>query len=252
MICDLVTPNMAASMKWLPRPAELHLTDSKVHIWRASLRLDAAVLRRLEAHLSPDERSRAERFHFDRDRDRFVGARGILRELLGSYLNRDPAELELSYGPQGKPAVRNNDPQERIQFNLSHSHDLAVYAFARNRELGIDVEPIRPEFAGENIAERHFSAREVDEWHGLPSELRSEAFFLCWTRKEAYVKARGEGLQIPLASFSVTLTPGQPEQLQSIDSARWHLHSFRPAPGYAAAVVSEGKDWGLLQWDWQP
>jgi 4'-phosphopantetheinyl transferase len=252
MICDLVTPNMAASIKWLPRPAELNLTDSELHIWRASLRLDAAVLRRLEAHLSPGERSRAERFHFDRDRDRYVGARGILRELLGSYLSQDPAELELSYGPQGKPAVRNNDPQKRIQFNLSHSHDLAVYAFARNRELGIDLEPIQPEFADGNIAERHFSARELDEWDRLIPELRAEAFFLCWTRKEAYVKARGEGLQIPLASFSVTLTPGQPEELHSTDSARWQLHSFQPAPGYAAAVVGEGKDWRLLQWGWTP
>jgi 4'-phosphopantetheinyl transferase len=138
-----------------------------------------------------------------------------------------------------------------VHFNLSHSRGLAVYAFARSRELGIDLEPIRPEFAGENIAERHFSSQELNEWHRLPPELRAEAFFLCWTRKEAYVKARGEGLQIPLASFSVTLTPGQPEELHSPDAARWHLHSFQPAPGYAAAVVGEGKDWRLLQWDWR-
>jgi 4'-phosphopantetheinyl transferase len=147
--------------------------------------------------------------------------------------------------------LRTADGESPVHFNLSHSHGLAVYAFARNRELGIDLELIRQEFAGESIAERNFSARELDEWHRLPPELRAEAFFLCWTRKEAYVKARGEGLQIPLASFSVTLTPGQPEELHSLDGGRWLLHSFQPAPGYAAAVVGEGKDWRLLQWDWR-
>jgi len=146
--------------------------------------------------------------------------------------------------------VENGEPS--VRFNLSHSRGLAVYAFARDRELGIDLEPIRPEFSAEDIAERHFSPQELEEWHRLTPGLRAEAFFLCWTRKEAYVKARGEGLQIPLASFSVTLTPGQPEILQSVDSTRWGLRSFQPAPGYAAALAAEGRDWRLVRWDWRP
>ncbi len=241
---------MDNSCVWSFPPTKLELAESEIHVWRASLDLDEETLSRYASILSQDETIRASRFLFPRDRDHFTVARGVLRELLGKYVDCSPARLEFQYGPRGKPALRAAEGRSRIHFNLSHSRGLAVYAVARNRELGIDLEPIRPEFAGENIAERHFSAQELNEWHSLPPELRAEAFFLCWTRKEAYVKARGEGLQIPLASFSVTLTPGQPAELLSPDGARWRLHSFQPAPGYAAAVVGEGKDWRLLHWDW--
>lgn len=236
---------------WSLPPTKLELAEAEIHIWRVFLDLDQSTLNRCASILSQDETLRASRFLFPRDREHFMAARGVLRELLGKYVDCSPARLEFQYGPHGKPALRTADGRLPVHFNLSHSRGLAVYAFARNRELGIDLEPIRPEFAGENIAERHFSSQELNEWHRLPPELRAEAFFLCWTRKEAYVKARGEGLQIPLTSFSVTLTPGQPEELHSLDGARWHLHSFQPAPGYTAAVVGEGKDWRLLQWDWR-
>jgi 4'-phosphopantetheinyl transferase len=133
-----------------------------------------------------------------------------------------------------------------------------VLAFARNCEIGIDVEPISREFAGEEIAKRYFSAREVAELIALPPEMRPEGFSLCWTRKEAYVKARGLGLQIPLDSFSVSLTPNRPELLESEDAHRWRLRSFKPAPDFAAAVVHEkihegvhgGGDFQLRYWDW--
>jgi len=237
---------------WPRPPANLELAEGEIHVWRASLDLNKEILARCASVLSQDEKLRASRFLFPGDRDHFVAARGILRELLGKYAVSSPALLEFQYGQHGKPSLRTESGESPIRFNLSHSRGLAVYAFARHRELGIDLEPIRPEFAGEAIAERHFSPREVEEWHRLSPELRAEAFFLCWTRKEAYVKAKGEGLQIPLASFSVTLTPGQPVELQSVDCARWRLHSFEPAPGYTAAIVGEEKDWRLLQWDWQP
>ena len=126
-------------------------------------------------------------------------------------------------------------------FNLSHSHGLAVYAFALGREVGIDLEPIRPDFVSDDIAGRYFSTQELNELRALSPESGLEGFFLCWTSKEAYVKARGEGLQIPLESFSVSLTPGQREVLESADSSRWGLHSFQPAPRYVAAIVGEGK-----------
>jgi 4'-phosphopantetheinyl transferase len=236
---------------WSFPPTKLELEEDTIHVWRASLDLEEVALERYASTLSQDEKHRASRFLFPRDRDHFIAARGILRELLGKYAVRSPVLLEFQYGQNGKPALRAEDGRSPVRFNLSHSHGLVVYAFAHNRELGIDLEPIRPEFAGEDIAERHFSVQELEEWYRLAPGLRTEAFFLCWTRKEAYVKARGEGLQIPLASFSVTLTPGQPEELQSSDSAKWHLRSFQPAPGYAAAIVVEGKDWRLLQLDWQ-
>jgi 4'-phosphopantetheinyl transferase len=236
---------------WSVPPPKLELAEAEIHVWRAALDLENQTLSRCASILSQDEQLRANRFLFPRDRDHFIAARGVLRELLGRYVGCSPGRIEFQYGPHGKPALRAEGGESPVHFNLSHSRDLAVYAFARSREVGIDLEPIRPEFAGENIAERHFSARELDEWHRLPPELRAEAFFLCWTRKEAYVKARGEGLQIPLDSFSVTLTPNRAVELHSLDDARWRLHSFQPADEYVGALVGEGKDWRLLQLGWQ-
>lgn len=236
---------------WSVPPLKLELAETDIHVWRAALDMEDETLSRCASTLSQVEQLRANRFLFPRDRDHFIAARGVLRELLGKYVGCSPALLEFQYGPHGKPALRADSGASPVHFNLAHSRGLAIYAFARSRDVGIDLEPIRPEFAGENIAERHFSAKELDEWHRLPPELRAEAFFLCWTRKEAYVKARGEGLQMPLDSFSVTLTPGQPVELHSLDGARWRLHSFQPSDGYAGALVGEGKDWRLLQWDWR-
>ena len=204
----------------------------------------------MRSSLSADEKSRADRFVFAGDRDRFVAARGILRELLGSYAGTAPAELKFDYGSQSKPELSPAHPP--IRFNLSHSHGLAVYAFARERHLGIDLELIQPEFAGDEIAERYFSAPELAELRALPPETRAEGFFLCWTRKEAYVKARGEGLQISLASFDVSLTPGKEERLRSDDALRWQLHSFQPAPQYVGALVAENRVSHLNQWEWTP
>ncbi|HTS12529.1 MAG TPA: 4'-phosphopantetheinyl transferase superfamily protein [Candidatus Limnocylindrales bacterium] len=137
-------------------------------------------------------------------------------------------------------------------FNLSHSHGLALVAICREREVGVDVELIRPEFGGEEIARRYFSQREVDELKRLPPELQAEGFFLCWTRKEAYIKAKGDGLHIPLDSFDVSLTPGLPPLLNSADGFRWSLRSLAPGAGYVGAVVSEGRDWKLRLLSWEP
>lgn len=241
---------MTAVSKWLTKPSELTLKEGEVHIWRAPLRLDAVVLDRVRSSLSADEGSRANRFVFAGDRDSFVAARGILRELLGSYTGTAPTELKFDYGPQGKPALGPDCPP--IRFNLSHSHGLAVYAFVRERQLGIDLELIRPEFAGDEIAERYFSPAELAELRALPREARAEGFFLCWTRKEAYVKARGEGLQIPLTSFDVSLTPGKEEELRSEDAPCWQLHSFEPGAQYVGALVVEGRGLHLHYWDWTP
>jgi 4'-phosphopantetheinyl transferase len=243
---------MSNTSPWLRPSAELKLAEDEVHVWRAQLDLAPTALRRLESTLAIDEDSRAARFLFARDREHFIAARGILRELLGAYLNRSAAELGFDYRPQGKPSLRVGETESTLRFNLSHSHGYAVFAFARNRELGIDLESIRPGFAGEEIAKRYFSKQELTEMRALPPGLRAEGFFLCWTRKEAYVKARGGGLQIPLDSFHVSLTPGQPEKLQSADANRWSLHSFEPAPRFVGAIVTEGKIFRLRFWDWKP
>jgi 4'-phosphopantetheinyl transferase len=240
------------SIEWHPAPVALKLGPDDVHLWRASLNCDAPLLSRLETTLSLDEIARANRFIFAADRNHFVAARGILRELLGAYLMLAPAAVGFRYGDHGKPALDASHSDSVLQFNLSHSGGVAIYAFSLGRRLGVDVERIRPERAGEDIAQRYFAAREVAELQMLPSHLRTEGFFLCWTRKEAYLKARGAGLSLPLDSFTVSLTPGRAAELRAEDGDEWFVGSVEPAPGFVAAVVAEGRNWRSSCWSWSP
>jgi 4'-phosphopantetheinyl transferase len=233
---------------WAPNSEQFEFADQEIHVWRANLDGDEIALHRFEETLAPDETARANRFVFPKDRNRYVTARGALRELLGRYLNRSPAEVEFEYASKGKPSLRAAVNKRSVQFNVSHSRGLALLAFALGRNLGIDVEFIRPEFPADEIAERYFSPKEVTELRTLPPSLRAEGFYLCWTRKEAYIKAIGEGLHIPLESFNVSLTPGRPERLESADSSRWTMRSLYPGPLYAGALVAEGQDLRLRQW----
>jgi 4'-phosphopantetheinyl transferase len=224
-----------------------------VHVWRIALTLPAHALRELGQILAPDERARAERFLFSADRERFIAARGTLRLILGAYLACAPGEVRFRYGPHGKPALAGEPQDDPPRFNLSHSGDLALYAVTRGREVGIDVERTRPDIASETIAEQFFSPREVATLRALPVHLQEKAFFACWTRKEAYIKATGRGLAIPLASFDVTLAPGEQPALVSTrndprEAARWRLCDLDAGAGYAAALAVEGHDWRLACW----
>jgi 4'-phosphopantetheinyl transferase len=212
----------------------------EIHVWQAWLDRDAEAVKRLELTLSPDEIARANRFHFEKDKRHYIVGRGLLRELLANYLGEDPKRLEFAYGEYGKPSLAGAQASSGLSFNLSHSAGLAVYAFAKNRNLGIDAERIKPDFVSEDIARRYFSPREVDDLFSLPPTERPEAFFRCWTRKEAYLKARGAGLQIPLDSFSVSLLPGQPAGFLGGVEPCWRLAAFVAAEGYAAAIVYDG------------
>jgi 4'-phosphopantetheinyl transferase len=212
----------------------------EIHVWHAWLDRDAEALKQLESTLSPDEIARANRFHFAKDKNHYIAGRGLLRALLGKYLGEAPVSLEFSYAEHGKPALAGANAASGLSFNLSHSGGLAVYAFAKARNLGIDVERIKPDFVSEDIARRYFSAREVNDLFSLPPEKRPEAFFDCWTRKEAYLKARGAGLQIPLDSFSVSVLPGQPAEFLGGVDLCWHLAVSVPADGYLAAVAYDG------------
>jgi 4'-phosphopantetheinyl transferase len=212
----------------------------EIHVWQARLDRDADTVKRFESTLSPDESARANRFHFEKDKNHYIVGRGVLRERLGKYLGQAPASLEFSYGEHGKPALAGANAASGLSFSLSHSGGLAVYAFAKERNLGIDVERIKPDFVSEDIARRYFSAHEAEDLLSLPPEERPEAFFRCWTRKEAYLKARGAGLQIPLDSFSVSLLPGQPAEFLGGVEPCWVLAAFATAEGYAAAVVHDG------------
>lgn len=232
-------------------PNQPRLGKLDVHIWKAPLDVEPTVADRLASRLSPEELQRASRFVAPKDRDHFKTSHGILRELLAGYLAAPPAEILLESGSRGKPALSASAHNLDLRFNLSHSHDLALYAFALERELGIDVEKIRPSVALEKIQIRYFSAPEQAELNALPPELRPEAFFLCWTRKEAYIKARGEGLHIPLDSFHVSLIPGAPAVLHSPDRERWSIYSLQPPSGFAAALVVEGNENHLHFHDWR-
>lgn len=230
---------METPITWLTAPQPASLPGKCVDIWRAPL-ADEALAARLATSLSPEECSRAARFSQERDRRRFVIARGILRSLLSRYLQRSPDAFPIASTALGKPVLAAGFASNSIRFNVSHSADLALFAFAENREIGIDLEHLRPGIDALQLGQRFFSESEAAQLAALPSNLQAEAFLRCWTRKEAYMKAHGKGLQMPLSSFSVSLLPGEPPRLLSFDSERWSIHSFLPAPEFVAALVVEG------------
>ncbi len=224
-------------------------------MWRAALDVEAPRLQSLWQTLSPDERARAERFHFRKDRDSFIVARGLLRVILGRYLNAEPDRLRFRYSQYGKPALAGEFDEEALCFNLSHSDRLALYAVTRGRKIGVDLEHIRPDFADEQIAEQFFASGEVAALRALPMHAQQEAFFNCWTRKEAFIKARGEGLSLPLDEFEVSVVPGEPAVLLSTkgdirEALRWSLQELVPGPGYVAALAVEGHNWRIRCWQW--
>jgi len=242
---------MTENVTWSPATAGIQLSSNEVHIWRAYLDVDPTVQERLSAVLSLGEQERGTRFALARDRNRFAVARAILRQLLGSYLGEPPQDVLLETPAHGKPTLTATSRIPSLRFNLSHSHGFALFAFCFEHEVGIDVEKIRPEVAFEGIENQFFSPKEQTELDTLPPELRPEGFFLCWTRKEAYIKAKGEGLHIPLNSFDVSLTPGKAEVLHSSDEERWRLYSLHPERGFVGALVAEGHNLRLQFWEWR-
>jgi 4'-phosphopantetheinyl transferase len=233
----------------------LVLGRDEVHVWHATLSQTPSQIESFLHSLAADEQARAERFYFERDREHFVVARGVLRAILGGYLNRAPESLSFCYSSHGKPALAGESDAHAIHFNVSHSHGVALYAVTRGREVGIDLERIRPGVEVVEIAERFFSPREVAMLQALPTEFQCEAFFRCWTRKEAYIKARGEGLSLPLDQFDVSLAPGEAATILGTrpnpsEASRWFLQEIASAPGYEAAVAVEGHGWRLSCWQW--
>ncbi len=231
-----------------PTPA---LGEAEIHLWSVPLDPSPEEVASLQELLDPDEMKRALRFRFDRHRRRFIVGRGMLRRILGSYLGHDPRDLAFAYGEKGKPSLDARFSSSGICFNLSHSSELAFYGMTRGGELGVDVELRRPMPDAEQIAERFFSASEKEALRAIPQERKSEAFFNCWTRKEAYIKATGDGLSMPLDRFDVTLTPGEEARMVSAEGSRekaasWSLFHLEPAEGYVAAVAIPGHGWRLV------
>jgi 4'-phosphopantetheinyl transferase len=240
---------------WAYRPADLVLNDDEVHVWCASLNQSASSMERLAHSLSLEECKKAERFYFAKDRLRFIVRRGLLRTILSYYLDIQPDQIRFRYGSHGKPELAEMSLRTTLRFNLSHSRGLALYAVTHLRSVGIDVEYVRPITDAEEMVQRYFSPQEKAAFLGLPASLRLWGFFNCWTRKEAYLKALGDGLARPLDSFAVSLAPGETARLLNIegkphDASRWSLQELAPASGYVAALAAEGQDWSLACWQW--
>ena len=224
----------------------------EVHLWSADLKPSAARVGALRRLLTVEERARADRFHFDRHRRRFIVRRGVLRLLSAAYLDDDPTRVRFAEGEKGKPFVpqEGTAPEQQLHFNLTDSKDLALYAFTRGAELGVDVEILRPMPDALEISERFFAADEREVLRQVPPEGRARAFFNCWTRKEAYIKAIGEGLSEPLDRFCVTLRPDEPARFLHLggDPARakdWALYHLVPEEGAVGALALEGEGWRI-------
>jgi len=231
----------------------LPLPEDEVHLWRVDLEAIGADESRWQRVLSSDELTRAARFHFSRDRQRFVASRALLRTILASYLATDPTGLSFSYSKKENPSLGAAYADTGVAFNISHSGGIALLAFTRGREIGVDVEQLRPDSDLEAIARRFFSTREQSQLTALPPEEKVDAFFRCWTRKEAYIKATGDGLSLPLDQFDVSLAAGETNALlatrpDGAEAARWLLQEVPGGPGYIAALCVRGQDWKLNDW----
>ncbi|MBE9227692.1 4'-phosphopantetheinyl transferase superfamily protein [Phormidium sp. LEGE 05292] len=231
---------------WRCPPQNLTISPDYLHIWRAELDLPTDLLTDLAGNLSLDERQRAEKFYFEKDKKKFIACRGLLRVILSRYLNFEPQKLEFAYSLQGKPELNNIDPEERLCFNVSHSHGLAVYAIALNRAVGIDLEHLRDITDVQQLAERFFSKSESTLINALPESQQKQLFFRFWTIKEAYLKATGEGLA-GLQTIAVSFTPENAINLHNTESnillnKRWYCTEFEPNSEYTGALVVERKD----------
>ena len=231
---------------WPAQP--LFLADDEVQVWSASLRYPAEEMAEFASLLTADEKTRAARFIFERDRQRFVAGRGLLRMLLGSYLGVDAARIVFTYGPQRKPEVSPLASGMRLEFNLAHSQDLALFAFGWNRQIGIDLEYVRRMPDEDDFARQFFSIREAAFITSLQGDEKTDAFFRMWTCKEAILKAIGKGLTRPLNQTEVALDGMDNVRIISFDgdvneAARWQLLTFQPAPGYRASLAGEGTTW---------
>jgi 4'-phosphopantetheinyl transferase len=221
-----------------------------VHLWHIDLPAVAGAEPRWQKILSADERARAARFHFDRDRQHFTATRALLRTLLAGYVGSDPAKLVFRYSDKEKPSLDSQTSPPPVEFNVSHSGAAALLAFARGRSLGVDIEIIRENFDPVALAHRFFSIHEQDQLAALDPSQKFPGFFRCWTRKEAYIKAMGAGLSLALDQFDVSLRSGDENALLATrpdpsESGLWSLREVPTSTGYVGALCVRGHGWQL-------
>jgi len=238
---------------WEPAPRILELSPGKVHLWRGRLSLKKDEVAELWPRLSEEEQTRASRFHFPEDSGRYILTRGMLRDILLRYQAQLATPICISVQPTGQPYLLQSQDGPGLRFNLSHSRSLALFAITLDRKVGIDVEPVSNGADWQTVANRFFSALECQFLLALPATEREQGFLSLWTRKEAYLKAKGEGLSIPLDSFSILASPDGTLQVDdSADpSARrtWSFLSLTPDEQHLGAVAMEGHPSQVLFWD---
>ena len=247
-------PKQSHNGSWSQAPSQLAFPSGRVDVWR--VRVDEPAKENSEAGvLSADEIARASRFHFEKDRTQFTRCRSALRGLLADYLAMPATEIRFEYPSSGKPWLAVEQNPRALQFNVSHSAGLALIAIGSEHRLGVDIEKIRSDVDTKSLAERFFSVRERAGLRGLPDHFRAAAFYACWTRKEAFLKATGDGLSFPLADFSVTTHPGFDPELEEIKGSteagrQWLLMDLHVGEGYRATVAMEQSCCRLETYAW--
>lgn len=246
-------PTPTEALLWPVPRRQPTLKVDEVHVWAASLDRAAASVRALESLLSLQELSRAQRFRGDYDRRRYVVAHGILRRVLASYRQADPKSLRFTIGKNGKPALSDESGRTALRFNLSHTEDMALIAVTLGREIGVDVERVRPIAELDSIVESYFTSSEGNTLRTLESTAKPAAFYRCWTRKESYAKATGGDLSVALGGFD-TMLPSVAADVGSRDeppeSSGWNLYELLPAEGYVGAVAVNGPVGRPSSWRW--
>jgi 4'-phosphopantetheinyl transferase len=243
------------STKWLKPPDDLALEANEAHVWRISLESERSFIGESLKLLSAGEKIRAGKFHFQKDRDRFVLGRAAVRKILSSYLDVLPGEICFSYSKFGKPALAPEKHENLLRFNLAHSRDTALLAVTKNIDVGIDIEYIDEQFPFAKIAPDCFSPAELAALNSVSLAARALAFFSGWTRKEAFIKAVGEGLSYPLREFTVSLDPGKERDLLISNDPAGIRHraliSLAPGPHHAAALAAMGAIDPVRCFEWQ-
>lgn len=239
---------------WPPPPDVLRLAGHEIHVWASSLRVSSDVLTDLMATLSPLEKERAGKFCFDLHRNRFIAGHGLLRTILGRYLQTSPSKLNFIYSPEGKPVLEQKFEGAKLHFNLADTEDLMLFAVTHVGPVGVDIEHIRPVEEMDNLVARFFSQRENELFQKVPPGGKLTAFFNLWTRKEALLKATGEGITCSLNLVEVSFLPDEPARVLAISgdsekAASWSLHALSPAPGFVGCVAVQARNTNLRCWN---
>ena len=239
---------------WKTPSGPYALGANEAHVWRVLCSDACARIDDFAKLLADDERERAARFHFEKGRENYLVARGVLRELLGAYLSTPPADVRFNYTAHGKPEL-DASHQSYLRFNLAHSGDMVLLAFARNARIGVDVERCRPDFDGQRIADRFFTETESSALRVVHESRRVHAFTQQWTRKESFIKAHGEGLSYPLNAFSILENDNDTLRLEirpvPTSPVPWHVRDLAVGDDYAAALAVEHPNPNVHLFDWQ-